>query len=362
MECHLKSSSNQNIICKELPLGSGFLRFVTIDDDKPAHFEEHVAEIGKRAGEHSLIVPEVYGSSDLPFESVSGAGLTAFLGTNKDETFYRGIQACFVSEANAREIVYNGKKVGVHFEDLYAEYALIGGLTARNRDANRREQTLDVFCQMEEALQTAGMDFSHVVRTWFYNNCLLDWYDEFNRARDTFFESRGVFSRFVPASTGIGSDNRADSALLARVFAVHPKCDAVKVAEVESPLQCSAQDYRSSFSRAAELDHPLFRQLIVSGTASIAPMGETVHLNDPDKQIELSLDVIEAILKSRGMKWSDVVRSVAYLKDKRYATNYESIARRRGIDQMPCIKVQADICRDNLLFEMELDAAVEKTL
>lgn len=58
---------------------------------------------------------------------------------------------------------------------------------------------------MEEALNRAGMDFSHVVRTWFYNNRLLDWYEEFNRARDTFFESRGVFDRLVPASTGIGS-------------------------------------------------------------------------------------------------------------------------------------------------------------
>lgn len=47
------------------------------------------------------------------------------------------------------------------------------------------------------------MDFSHVIRTWFYNNRLLDWYEEFNRARDTFFESRGVFDRLVPASTGL---------------------------------------------------------------------------------------------------------------------------------------------------------------
>lgn len=108
-----------------------------------------------------------------------------------------------------------------------------------------------------------------------------------------------------------------------------------------------------------EVDHPSFRQVIVSGTASIAPGGESVHLGDIDKQTELSLDVIEAILKSRGMGWKDVVRSVAYFKDKDYAlTTKNSSAPRPAI--MPCIGIQADVCRDNLLFEMELDAAVLK--
>lgn len=169
-----------------------------------------------------------------------------------------------------------------------------------------------------------------------------------------------MFDRLVPASTGIGSGNRENAALSARVFAIRPKGDRVTVKDIPSPLQCSAQDYRSSFSRAVEVDHPLFRQIIVSGTASISPGGESVHLGDIDKQTELSLDVIEAILKSRGMGWKDVVRSVAYFKDKDYASHYEKIALRRGLAIMPCIGIQADVCRDNLLFEMELDAAVLK--
>lgn len=94
------------------------------------------------------------------------------------------------------------------------------------------------------------------------------------------------------------------------------------VKDIPSPLQCSAQDYRSSFSRAVEVDHLLFRQVIVSGTASIAPGGESLHPGDIDRQTELSLDVIEAILKSRGMGWKDVVRAVAYFKDKDYASHY----------------------------------------
>ena len=361
MTCNLEK--NKDVSVKSLPLGGegASLQFVTLAGSEPGQLTEH-AELLQKAEKNGLrwIGPEVYGSADLDISPVPGAGMTAFLGTKTGASFYRGMQICAVEGVNARAIEFNGRSAGVFYEDEYAEYAVLGGLSPRDRTAGRTEQTLDVIRQMEEALNRAGMDFSHVVRTWFYNNRLLDWYEEFNRARDTFFESRGVFERLVPASTGIGSGNRENAALSARVFAIRPKGDRVTVKDIPSPLQCSAQDYRSSFSRAVEVDHPLFRQIIVSGTASISPGGESVHLGDIDKQTELSLDVIEAILKSRGMGWKDVVRSVAYFKDKDYASHYEKIALRRGLAIMPCIGIQADVCRDNLLFEMELDAAVLK--
>ena len=60
------------------------------------------------------------------------------------------------------------------------------------------------------------------------------------------------------------------------------------------------------------------------------------------------------------MGWKGVVRAVAYFKDKDYASHYGNIALRRGLSIMPCIGIQADVGRDNLLFEMELDAAVLK--
>lgn len=115
--------------------------------------------------------------------------MTAFLGTKTGASFYRGMQICAVEGVNARAIEFNGRTAGVFYEDEYAEYAVLGGLSPRDRTAGRTEQTLDVFRQMEEALNRAGMDFSHVVRTWFYNNRLLDWYEEFNRARDTFLKA-----------------------------------------------------------------------------------------------------------------------------------------------------------------------------
>ncbi len=340
-----------------LPLANGSLRFLTLPANLPSELESHVALLRRQpllwAG------PELY-AGELHGDGVPGFGRTFFPGTRLGASFYCGLQAVGVSGSEARPLLLGGREAGVVYEDAHARYALLGGLIPRDVAAPRIDQTQDVFLQMEEALGSVGMDFSHVVRTWLYNDRLLEWYGEFNRARDAFFASRGVFDGLVPASTGIGSGNGAGAALQARAFAVQPKDGLVTVRELPSPLQCSARDYRSSFSRAVELDTPHFRQVIVSGTASIAPGGETLHVGDAPRQIELALDVIEAILQSRGMGWGDVVRSVAYVKHALDSDLFRVVARRRGLEDLPCILVQADVCRDDLLFEMELDAAVLK--
>ena len=205
-----------------------------------------------------------------------------------------------------------------------------------------------------------GMDFSNVVRTWFYNDKILEWYEEFNRARDSFFESRNIFDGIVPASTAIGSRNSRGAALAARAFAVLPKSERVKIAESPSPMQCPASEYRSSFSRAMELSHPKFRHLIISGTAGIEYGGNTAFTGNLEKQMKLALDVVGAILKSRGMDWSHAVSAVAYLKEQAFLETFNNIKINRGLEELPCIAIQADICRDDLLFEMELDAVSQE--
>lgn len=358
MNSQFKEDASATVKALKLGADNAELRFVTLAGESPAQipahaewFKKHEAEFGRWIG------PEIYGSADLDISGFPCAGETSFLGTQAEAGLYRGAQACAICGANARAIEFEGRDAGVLYEDDFASYALVGGLLPRDAKACRTAQTLDVFEQMEGALKNAGMDFSHVGRTWFYNDNILDWYDEFNRARDAFFTERGVFDRLVPASTGVGSRNKNGAALMARVFAVKPKGDGVRFEAVASPLQCPAPDYRSSFSRAVELVHPNFRHLIISGTASIGPGGKTAHVGDMDKQIELTLDVLEAILKSRNMRWEDTVRAVAYIKNIADAPRFLEIRRRRGLDALPFVWIQSDVCRDDLLFEIEMDAA-----
>ena len=267
-----------------------------------------------------------------------------------------GAQSFALEGAPIRRVSLGGRVVGSAWSDADADYCLLAGILPADLMACPGAQTLSCFEQMEAALGTISMDFSHVLRTWFYLDHLLDWYDAFNAARTAFFEARGVFDRLIPASTGIGAANAAGAALAAGVLAIRPKHARVHIQVVGSPLQNPATDYRSSFSRAVEVGLPDHRFLTISGTASISPDGWTLHEGDVGKQIHLTLDVVEGILKSRGMDWSDATRAVGYFFDIADLPTFDAICQERGIPSLPMAPAHAIVCRGDLLFELELDA------
>jgi enamine deaminase RidA (YjgF/YER057c/UK114 family) len=209
---------------------------------------------------------------------------------------------------------------------------------------------------MEAALQDEGMTFAHVVRTWFYIDAILAWYDDFNAVRNAFFEDRHIFAGVVPASTGVGIANPHGVALVGSLLAVKPLTAAAKVTAVPSPLQCPAPNYRSAFSRAVEVRLAGQRHLYVSGTASIAPGGESQHHGDRDAQIERTMQVVAAILESRGMSWADTTHAVAYFRSLQDEPRFTAWRRAHGLGALPVTAVEATICRDELLFELELEA------
>ena len=125
---------------------------------------------------------------------------------------------------------------------------------------------------------------------------------------------------------------------------------------VPSPRQCPAPAYGSAFSRAVEIQSPGFRQLLVSGTASIGPAGQTAHVGDIDAQIECTMEVIQAILESRGMTLANTTRATAYFRSGLDAPRFAEWLERHELRSLPVVFACCDICRDDLLFELELDA------
>jgi len=271
-------------------------------------------------------------------------------------THLSGMQAFVLDNCLVHRVTLANQVVGSYWADEDADYCLLAGVLPADVRDTRDSQTVSCMEQIEIALHKAGMDFSHLVRTWFYLDDLLGWYDEFNAVRTKFFEARGVFGRLIPASTGIGARNPAGASLAAGALAIRPRHGRVHVKEVSSPLQCPATDYRSSFSRAVEVAFPDRRMLIVSGTASIAADGKSMFPGDVAKQIHLTLDVVEAILKSREMDWSNTVRAVGYFRDIEALPIFDACCRDRGMAPLPMAPAHAIVCRDDLLFEIELDA------
>jgi enamine deaminase RidA (YjgF/YER057c/UK114 family) len=253
-------------------------------------------------------------------------------------------------------IVQNGRIVGNVYESNGGLFCYLGGLLPDDVKNTNKEQTAEVFQNMNKALHSVGMDFSHVVRTWLYINKILEWYDDFNIVRTDFFNKNNVFNGLVPASTGVGVSNPASAALVSEVLAIKPNPGKIKIEKVRSPLQCPATDYKSSFSRAVEVKFSDYRRLYISGTASIDSDGNTIHIDDVRKQIDRTMEVVAAILKSREMDWGDVSRAIAYFPDLSNAHLLEEYCQKNSIPHMPMAIAHGDICRDDLLFEIEVDA------
>ncbi len=273
----------------------------------------------------------------------------------KDGNMY-SMQAVAISGIKPQPVRLAGRDVGFTYEDKHARYCRLRGILPADLKASRAAQTHSAFKIMEAALKENGFLFTDTVRTWIYLDQLLEWYGDFNRVRTDFFNEKDIFSHMVPASTGIGAANPFGAAIMMDVLAVQPKTKQVEITEVISPLQNPALDYKSSFSRAVEMKFPTHRSLLISGTASIDPDGKTVYLDDPEKQIRLTMDVVRAILNSRDMGWSDLFRGIAYFKDMDYLPIYRRIAAELGIPRFPLAVSHADVCRDDLLFEIEVDA------
>lgn len=285
-------------------------------------------------------------------------GLPSFRLCNEGGFFPPVAQALdFMPSDGLRVITRGGQPAAVTWSDDDADYCLQAGVLPPDLKAPRGEQAAAVFREIEGILAEAGMTFANVVRTWLYIDKVCDWYGEFNAARSAFFEARKVFETFLPASTGIGSANLDGAAITAGAFAMRPKRAGVRAEIVESPLQAPAMAYKSSFSRAAEWFTPAKRRLFVSGTASILPNShEVAYVGDIEKQIDCTMTAVLAILESRGYGWKDTVRSIVYLKKPEFLAAWRAWLAARGLPETFAAETVCDVCRDEWLFEIELDA------
>jgi enamine deaminase RidA (YjgF/YER057c/UK114 family) len=265
-------------------------------------------------------------------------------------------QAVALSGIGPLPVRSGGRDIGFIYENNYARYCRLCGLLPADLSASRGRQARAAFEAAAAILAQHGFRFTDTVRTWIYLDRLLEWYDDFNAVRTAFFGEAGVLDRMIPASTGIGASNPFGAAITMDVFAVQPKSPKFSIQTVDSPLQKPALEYRSSFSRAVELGSPTHRNLLISGTASIGSDGKTAHADEPEKQIRLTLIAVKAILESRGMNWDDLCRGIAYFKSMAYLPIYKRVASEFGIPRFPLAVSHADICRQDLLFEIEADA------
>ena len=205
----------------------------------------------------------------------------------------------------------------------------------------------------EAILKQSGTDMLSVARTWMWLADILSWYDDFNHVRNKFFTERGIIGQntrqSMPASTGIGLA-RAHCAM--DLIAVLEPADSVLYLPAVGKQQC-ALEYGSAFSRASKAATPAAETVFVSGTASIDADGNTTNIDDAQGQINTTIENVRAVLKDMNCADSDVVQVVAYCK----TTDVENIL--NGLKDnlpWPWLTAICDICRPDLLFEIEAAA------
>ncbi len=272
----------------------------------------------------------------------------------REESSAFGVQIYAVSGTDVCPVYFDGELVGSSYNCDQSQYYMLRILPS-DPQANEYDQTISIFEKIAAVLKHEGSSFHDTIRTWLYGRDILSWYGELNNARNHFFTENDVFGKLVPASTGIGIDNHHGVVMATQVLAIKSPRPNVKIQKANSPLQCPALDYKSSFSRGMIVDSNENRRLYVSGTASIDQSGKTVYLDDTPCQIEMTMKVVTAILKDAGMDWDNTVSSLVYFKDASQFFLFDEFCEQNDL-KIPHIKVHSDVCRDDLLFEIELDA------
>lgn len=216
-------------------------------------------------------------------------------------------------------------------------------------------QAREMLEKAEALLARAGGRLSNVARTWMWLQDILDWYGEFNTVRNELFLSRGLLRADaggnMPASTGIGIGPAGRNTCAMDFIAVlgNQRPEFLLAAS----KQGAASKYGSAFSRAAIMPTPAGKTIYVSGTAAIDASGATTHLDDARGQIADTLANVYAVLADAGSGKEDIVQAIVYCK----TPQVEQVFRQEfGDVPFPHVVAIADVCRSNLLFEVEATA------
>ena len=240
-----------------------------------------------------------------------------------------------------------------------------GKLCSSVDNESRPQQVRRMLDRAERILRENGAAYNRVARTWFYISDILDWYPSFNKVRSEKYGEFGIMpgpqdrSLLLPASTGISGETLPGSACTMDLIAViGPDGSKCVVKQLSNAKQLDAFRYGSAFSRGALIQDSDVSILQVSGTAAIDEKGKSLFAGDIRGQIKATLEKIEALMNQSGAGLKDIASATIFVKRPEYAAIFQEMAQDRGLEEFPAVCVVADVCRDELLFELDAEAVV----
>lgn len=265
---------------------------------------------------------------------------------------------------------------------LGEKLVIANGINTSSPKHNILEDSEYVFSIMEQILLAEGLSFSNIFRQWNYIEEITSkegpdkqHYQQFNNVRSKYY-AKADFENGYPAATGIGT---VAGGVIVSFYAASPK--GLHVISVENPLQRAAFDYTEEvlvgdedyqgfrkctpkFARAKFVENAASKQVYISGTASIREE-RTIAEDDVVEQTIVTIDNIEKLISEETL--SAIDQPVEHLPQIEFFRVYikqpgdfERVKETCELrwPKIPNIYVISDVCRENLLVEIEALASV----
>jgi len=265
----------------------------------------------------------------------------------------------------------------------YEEYWMLG-VSPESQDGAVTESASSIHDTLAAYCSQLGITMNEVVRQWNYIGKILDFtqvegkprqhYQVFNDARKIFYQ-QARNAPYYPAATGIGKQTPG---ILIDCMAVNAP-GGLDIIPIHNPSQEDSYHYGQEvlkgvadkamgmkqpplFERAVLLATTQSSRLLISGTAAIKGQ-QTIALGDVRRQTEVTIENINLLSAQRTLMTQ--YPTLAIYPEKYsyvwvYVANREDIPLVRSIcngcfGDAPVNYVQADVCRDDLLVEIEAE-------
>ncbi|MDE2030189.1 MAG: hypothetical protein KGI97_06455 [Alphaproteobacteria bacterium] len=231
---------------------------------------------------------------------------------------------------------------------------LCGGLN--DLSAGAAEQTLNIFNDLIDTLADLGGNLKdHTVRTWIYMKDVDVFYKDMVESRNVLFSQQRLTSdTHYIASTGIegACAHQFDLVSMDSYSALDMDPERQRSFLNDFTRLCPTNDYNVTFERGTRVAYADRAHHFISGTASIDNIGRVVHPGDVMKQLDRTLENIDALLRSGSARIEDMAHMIVYMRDP---TDYSSIAAalRERLPDVPAVIVQGAVCRPEWLIEIE---------
>ncbi len=281
------------------------------------------------------------------------------------------VEACYY-DSKEWEVEFLAKNAGSALLFKKNETSILIGNAQSYTFSGCKQNSEEAFSVLIDIFTDAFFPVNSIIRQWNYIEDILEFdgenqrYQQFNNVRSGVYGNT-FLEKGYPSATGIGMNQ---GGVLIEYVAIKSK--EIKTIPIDNPKQISAHTYSEDvlvgegcslkttpkFERARYVEVFGKKLIFISGTASI--VGEkTIGVGDAVEQTKVTINNMEQLYSNGALdEISDYYANPKYRHARVYIKNKRDFVRIRQtfeshFKNLPVVYIIADICRKDLLVEIE---------